>query len=79
MKYNGWKNKATWSVALHLNNVQHHYEFACEFMENYKGDSPYQDFVDAYGMISTIDGVLFNDTTLDIPELNEMMEELVVE
>jgi hypothetical protein len=75
--YNGWANRETWNVSLHLNNVQHHYEFACEFMANYKGRSPYQDFVDAYGMISTIDGVLFNDPKLSKRELNSMMRELI--
>lgn len=76
-KYNGWKNRATWNVALFVNNDFAAYNHAVEFMSDYKGDAPFQDFVDAYGYISTSDGYLFNDPSLSKTELNEMMRELV--
>jgi hypothetical protein len=77
MSYNGWKNRATWNVALHINNVENTYREACEFMSDYIGRAPYQDFVDAYGYISTVDGFLFNDSAISKSELNSMMRELV--
>lgn len=77
MSYNGWKNKATWNVALHINNIEKTYLEACDFMSDYTGQAPYQDFVDAYGYISTVDGYLFNDPSLSKSELNLMMCELV--
>lgn len=77
MSYNGWKNRATWNVALFINNDFSAYNSAVEFMSDYKGNSPFQDFVDAYGYISTSDGYLFNDSSLSKSELNEMMKEMV--
>lgn len=74
--YNGWANRETWNVSLHINNHFDAYEQARGFMVDYEGKNPYQDFVDAYGYISTRDGVLFNDSKLNIKELNEMMGEL---
>lgn len=75
--YNGWANRETWNVALHINNEWYTYEQARGFMVDYKGRSPFQDFVDAYGYISTRDGVLFNDPKLSKRELNAMMRELL--
>ena len=74
--YNGWKNRATWNVSLWINNDAVIYEQARGFLVDYKGKSPYQDFVDAYGYISTPDGELYGDVSLDIKALNEMMKEL---
>lgn len=76
MSYNGWTNRATWNVALFINNDWVAYERARGFMVDYEGDNPFQDFVDAYGYLSTSDGVLFNDPKLNIKELDEMMAEL---
>lgn len=77
MSYNGWKNRETWNIALFINGEYPTYKNACDFMSDYDGKNPFQDFVDAYGYISTSDGVLFNDPKLDINELNDMMKELV--
>jgi hypothetical protein len=77
MSYNGWANRQTWNVSLHINNVADTYEQARGFMVDYEGKNPYQDFVNAYGYISTIDGILFDDAELDIVALNAMMGELL--
>lgn len=74
--YNGWQNRTTWQIALHINNVESCYRMAQEFMQTYKGRKPYQDFVDAYGFISTVDGALFNDPKANKNELNAMMREI---
>ena len=74
--YNGWKNRATWNVSLWINNDAERYEQARGFMVDYTGKAPYQGFVDAYGLISTPDGYLYNDPQLDQKSLNEMMKEL---
>lgn len=73
----GWKNKATWQVVIHIGNTPETYFQAVDFMSTYKGRTPYQDFVDAYGYISTFDGGLFNDPTLSKSELNWFMRDLV--
>jgi hypothetical protein len=75
--YNGWANRETWNVSLFINNDWAAYEQARGFMVDYKGRSPFQDFTDAYGYISTSDGVLFNDPKLSKRELNAMMRELL--
>jgi hypothetical protein len=74
--YNGWKNRATWNVALWINNDAVIYEQARGFLVDYEGKKPYQDFVDAYGYISTPDGELYENPSLDIKALDEMMKEL---
>ena len=75
--YNGWANRETWNVSLHINNHFDAYEQARGFMVDYKGRTPFQDFVDAYGYVSTSDGVLYNSPKLSKRELNAMMRELV--
>ena len=75
--YNGWANRETWNVSLWINNDWVAYEQARGFMVDYKGRTPFQDFVDAYGYISTPDGVLYNDPKLSKRELNSMMRELL--
>jgi len=77
MSYNGWKNRETWNVSLFINNDWVTYERARGFMVDYTGTEPFQDFVDAYGYLSTSDGVKFDDSKLDTKELNDMMKELV--
>jgi hypothetical protein len=46
-------------------------------MQDYKGNKPYQDFIDAYGLISTPDGYLYNSKAASRQELNDMMKEMV--
>ena len=75
--YNGWKNHATWNVALWIQNDEGLYNFAKdmpdyftfrESMREMSGDSSigYQ----------TPDGVAWNDSALDVPRLDELLTEL---
>ena len=72
--YNGWKNHATWNVALWINNDESLYRTAllckdyAEFREcmelQWKG-----------GFGGTPDLVAWDDSSLDIEALNEMITE----
>ena len=71
---NGWKNYETWNVALYIQNEEPLYHMARGFSEHgYKSLSHL--LVEAYGE-KTADGVRWQDSKLDIDELNEMLAEL---
>ena len=83
--YNGWKNRATWSVALWINNNEQCYAHALAFMayDRKLADlgfpikaNVYQRFVYMMGLDQTPDGYSYNDETLDIKALDKMMQEL---
>ena len=80
-EYNGWKNKATWSVSLWLNNTESYYFAAVEFMKDYKGITPYRTFMRSCGLQGqrTDDGILWVSQILDFEALNTMMWELAPE
>ena len=75
--YNGWKNHATWNVALWIGGDQGLYEFA-------KGCESYNDFAEQLREVSgdssigyqTPDNVAWNDSGLDIAELDEYIANL---
>jgi len=70
--YNGWKNRATWNVALWIGNDEGMYEFAKEC-------GSYQAFVNTMrevGYTETPDRVAYNDSSLDVERLDEMISEL---
>jgi hypothetical protein len=70
--YNGWKNHATWNVALWIGGDQGLYEFAKEC-----GDyDTFRDSLRDVGQIETADRVAYNDSALDIKSLNEYISEL---
>jgi len=77
--YNGWRNRQTWNVSLWINNDEPLYRSAVDFMNNYKGRSPYRSFIDNMGLIGsrTPDNISYSDTRLDYSELNEMMRDLI--
>jgi hypothetical protein len=74
--YQGWANRATWNIALWVNNDFQLYSQAMEFINDYKGKKPYQDFVKVYNLDTTPDHISFTDNSLDITELDAMMEDL---
>ena len=76
MSYNGWKNHATWNVALWIQNDEGLYNFATE-------SASYQDFVSDmrvyFDSVETPDKVAWNDSALDIDRLDELITELASE
>lgn len=79
MSYNGWKNYETWNVALWIQNDESLYELARECRRKI---APYEAFrirIQEFGVqigYQTPDGVAWNDSSLDIEALDEMMGEL---
>ena len=74
--YNGWANYETWNVALWIGNDEGLYHWA----RNYR-HSGYERLSEALVQFSnygptTPDGVRWDDDSLDIVELDEMLEEL---
>lgn len=78
-KYNGWKNRATWNVALWINNDEGLYRVAVEFMQRYKGKHPYVAFVKEMFMPDerTPDGYKWHGKALGYKELDDMMRDLI--
>ena len=78
-EYNGWKNRATWNVALWINNDEGLYTVAVEFMRSYKGKRPYGAFAKEMFMHDdrTPDGYKCCGKALCYRELNDMMRELL--
>ncbi len=80
-EYNGWANYETWNVALWIGNDEGLYSLAKDFRSV---RNPYKAFVECLKECSegseialqTPDGVAWNDSSLDINELNSMIEEL---
>ena len=76
MSYNGWKNHATWNVALWIQNDVGLYNFAEEC-------ASYQDFASDmrvyFDSVETPDKVAWNDSALDIERLDELITELASE
>lgn len=77
--YNGFANYETWNIALWIGNDEGLYSMAREYRRSKK---PYTDFIDSLkelgGNIAfqTPDGVAWNDSGLDIDELDDMIREL---
>lgn len=77
--YNGWANYETWNVALWIENDESIYNYAKYF--RHKGYIAFRrdlaaNMVGLKIALETPDGVSWNDSKLDIEELNKMLEEL---
>ena len=71
--YNGWTNYETWNVALWLGNDEGLYDLARGYAEHgYKSLSHMLMEMSP----TTPDGVKWDDESLNVIELNEMLEEL---
>lgn len=79
--YNGWANRATWNIALWINNDEPLYREAVEFMRGYTGRDKwaYQNFIEVTGrsLKATPDGYAYIDRDNNYDELNAMMRDLV--
>ena len=79
-EYNGYKNRATWNVALYIDNEESLYRAACTFMQKHPGNkAPYANFIRSEYMQEerTPDGFKWLSTRLCYRELNDMMRELI--
>lgn len=77
--YNGWKNKATWNIALWINNDEPLYRAAVAFTQGAPTvKRPYRRFIYTAGLNEerTPDGFKYLGQNLDYAALNEMMKEL---
>tara|TARA_Y100000593_G_scaffold71137_1_gene130603 strand:- start:650 stop:886 length:237 start_codon:yes stop_codon:yes gene_type:complete len=69
--YNGWKNHATWNVALWINNDEGLYRIAL-LCKDY---AEFRECMELQGSMRTPDKVAWNDSGLDIEALDEMITE----
>jgi hypothetical protein len=82
--YNGWKNYETWNVALWIGNDEGFYELGQEARNYAEFVSEINEIEETRALLElpipslsqTPDGVAWNDSGLDIEELNAMIEEL---
>ncbi len=81
-EYNGWKNKATWNVALWIGNDEPLYRAAVEFVRSAKKQKGvYYRFVKHTWLAGdkTPDGFKWDGSRLDYKALDEMMFELIAD
>ena len=71
--YNGWTNYETWNVALWIGNDEGLYHLACAWAEH--GNKSLSHMLMELTP-ATPDGVKWDDESLNVCELNEMLEEL---
>jgi hypothetical protein len=80
-KYNGWKNYATWNVALWINNDEPLYRAAVDYVRRAKHPNKgglYRLFIESIGLdhSKTPDGINWISDKLGYKELNNMLREL---
>ena len=76
-RYNGWKNRATWNIALWLGNDYGLYQLACECARKYPRN-PYGALLQIIGPDSrTPDGFKFGGRQVSRKEINDCMREMV--
>ena len=81
--YNGWKNRETWNVALWIQNDEGLYSLALECADYKEFQQTLREsavdggtYVGGAIALETPDQVAWNDSGLDIPRLDEMIQEL---
>ena len=72
--YNGWSNYETWNVALWIGNDEGLYHIARDY--RHRGYKAFAQDMFELDSQSTPDGVRWNDESLNICELDEMIAEL---
>ena len=70
----GWTNYETWSVASWIQNGEGLYEIAKEFKN--LGYVAFAENMREFGCVETPDNVAFDNSNLDIKELDEMLVEM---
>lgn len=78
-RYNGWKNRETWNVALWIGNDEGLYHLARECVRENRR-TPYALFIERIedaGNHTTGDGIRWDSRKVNRAELNAMMRELV--
>lgn len=77
--YNGWKNKATWNVALWIGNDESLYNAAISYAKSHSTTNKlYAGFLDFAGLRGerTPDGFKYDGKDLDYKSLSAMIKEL---
>ena len=72
--YNGWTNYETWNVALWISNDEGLYHIARDY--RHYGYKAFAETLKELDCFQTLDGVKWDDDSLNVCELDEMMEEL---
>jgi hypothetical protein len=70
---NGWKNYETWNVSLWISNDERWYRMACACEDSYAEFCARMAY---HGITRTPDGVDLQHPDLDIPALNQVIEEI---
>jgi hypothetical protein len=74
-KYNGWKNRQTWNVALWLSNDEPLYRSMVEYANGSKRPT-YRGLIEYAGLYGrTPDNIAWNGSRLDYRALSEMVRE----
>ena len=80
--YNGWANYETWNVALYIQNEYSIYSLAREWVEHEHGEANVADYwrfshtLRELAGDGTPDGVAWDDPSLDLNELTEMLQDI---
>lgn len=82
LNYNGWKNRQTWNVALHISNDYDLYTQAVDFVKKAADKNHnclYMVFVKKIGLRGqrTPDNIAYDGSRLDYKELNRFMLDLI--
>ncbi len=72
--YNGWTNYETWNVALWIGGDEELYSIAKHYRS--RGYKALAEALRERLIVETPDGIAWNDSGLDIDELDELLAEL---